>query len=165
MLSELSSVVNSLQTNISEASLDLQIDQKREHKKKFYEILDADTIEKQLRGEATNKYWMMNEVEYIETFRQIEGLADPELDKLAYHRRHTLINNYEVLNILALKTIIKKTKDENSPVQFLVNYEDFFESLYPHDISNLLNNFFTSLNSFNIESTVDLQFQSVFVFH
>jgi len=119
-------------SDVSEASSsDIQLDQKKEHSRKFYEILEADTIGKQLKGEVTNKYWMMDDASYRETIRQIEaGLAEPGLDKLAYHRRHTLIKNYEVLEIMNIKKIIKKRKEENSPIQFLVKYEDIFECLY-----------------------------------
>ncbi len=116
------SVVPLLRANsdVSEASSsDIQLDQKKEHSRKFYEILQADTIGKQLKGEVTNKYWMMDDASYRETIRQIEaGLAEPGLDKLAYLRRHTLIKNYEVLEIMNIKKIIKKEKKKTSRFNF-----------------------------------------------
>jgi len=119
MLSHLISIVIlsvvPLIRNASSNVLDdnIQHDIKRDHKRKFYELLDADIAERQLKGEIPNKYWMLNAEQYEDLIKKIESGLSGIVDKAEYNKRHTIINNYEVLEICDIKKIIKKRKDEN----------------------------------------------------
>jgi len=61
------SVVPLLRTASNVADYDtvnVQHDIKRDHKRKFFELLDADIAEKQLKGDIPDKYWMIKGDQY-----------------------------------------------------------------------------------------------------
>ena len=91
-------------------TVDVQHDIKREHKKKFYELLDADLTEKQLKGDFPNKYWMLKAKQYNDLIRKIETGLVGITDKAEYNSIYAIRNSYEVLEICDIKKITKKRK-------------------------------------------------------
>ena len=57
-------------SNITEE--DVNIDVKREHKTKFYQILDADCAEKALTGNGDHGYWLLSKQQYTSTIQLLE---------------------------------------------------------------------------------------------
>ena len=91
-------------SNITEE--DVNIDVRREHKTKFYEILNADCAEKALTSNGDHGYWMLSKQQYNATIKFLEdGMSGTTSGTVEYSRRHTLLNSYEVLKLLVLKKL------------------------------------------------------------
>ena len=125
------SVVPLVRSASSITEEDVNIDVRREHKTKFYEILNVDCAEKALTSNGEHGYWMLSKHQYNATIKLLEdGMSGTTSGTVEYSRRHTLLNSYEVLEIAGIKKIIKKRKDENSNVLYLVPFDDIFDSMY-----------------------------------
>ena len=98
MLTHLISVIISFEvplvrsaSNITEE--DVNIDVRREHKTKFYEILNADCAERALTSNVDHGYWMLSKQQYNATIKLLEDGTTSGI--VEYSRRHTLLNSYE----------------------------------------------------------------------
>ena len=98
MLTHLISVIISFEvplvrsaSNITEE--DVNIDVRREHKTKFYEILNADCAERAFTSNVDHGYWMLSKQQYNATIKLLEDGTTSGI--VEYSRRHTLLNSYE----------------------------------------------------------------------
>lgn len=115
------SATGDVETNIE------QLERNKLHSTRFYEVLEAERTEKELRNANSTYKRLLTYNEYNQLILEIEEARRIKTTKST--RQYYILNTYEVFEVAGVKKIIAKRKTEAEDVKYLVPYEDVFEAI------------------------------------
>ena len=104
-----------------------QLERNKVHSTQFYEILEAERTEKELKNSNSTYKRLLTYNEYNQLILEIEEASRTKTTKT--QRQYYILNAYEVFEVAGVKKIIAKRKKETDDVKYLVPYEDVFEAI------------------------------------